>query len=647
MQVSIIIVNYNVKYFLEQCLCSVKKAIDKLEAEVIVIDNNSTDDSIAYLQPKFPFVQFIYNKENVGFAKANNQALPYCTGNYILYLNPDTIIPEDCLQKCIDFFEKTPDCGALGIKMIDGSGTFLPESKRGFPSPLASFFKLTGLADLFPRSRLFNQYSLGYLDAFTNHQVDVLAGAFILAKSTIINEINGFDEAFFMYGEDIDLSYRIQQLGYKNYYFADSTILHFKGESTKKGSLNYVKMFYSAMSIFVRKHYAGNKARIFSMFIQLAIFFRASISLAKMMVFRIGLPLLDAIIIYGCLWKVKNEWIKWVRDGVPFALDNFPLMFISFAIIFLITGAFSGMYDNPDKPSKTFVSSLSGILVMVTVYGLLPADRWFSRAVMIVGGLVAGITITIFRWVLIQFNWIEKSDEVYKFQQTAVVGSIEEYQQVVHIYKKAGLEERLLGRIKVNGLEEKSIGDIKQLKELLNRLNIKEVIFCEGYLTNYFNIQLVQTLPKNVSYRFIGEHTKSIVGSDSKATVGETLAAEGYYRISEPYQKRMKRVTDVLFTSYLLVTLPFQILLVQNRMGLFKNIFKVLFNQATWVGYTKEEIALPKLKQNLLTCCGLPLNAAHPLNKEALHHLNIQYAKNYDFWFDVQILLKNYKQLGG
>lgn len=647
MQVSIIIVNYNVKYFLEQCLCAVKKAIGQLEAEVIVIDNNSTDDSIAYLQPKFPFVQFIYNQENVGFAKANNQALPYCNGDYILYLNPDTIIPEDCLLKCMDFFDKTPDCGALGIKMIDGSGTFLPESKRGFPSPLASFFKLTGLSDVFPRSRLFNHYSLGYLDPFTNHQVDVLAGAFILAKSAIINEIKGFDEAFFMYGEDIDLSYRIQQLGYNNYYFADSTILHFKGESTKRGSLNYVKMFYSAMSIFVLKHYTGTKASIFSLFIHLAIFFRASISLAKMIVFKIGLPLLDAVIIYGCLWKVKNEWIKWVRDGVPFALDNFPWMFFSFALIFLITGALSGMYDNPDKPSKTFVSSLSGILVMVTVYGLLPADLWFSRAVMIVGGLVAGITISIFRWVLIRFNWIDKSDEAYKFQQTAVVGSLDEYQQVVKIYKKAGLEERLLGRIKVNENEEKSIGDVSQLKELLSRLNIKEVIFCEGYQTNYLNIQLVQTLPKHISYRFIGEHTKSIVGSDSKATVGETLAAEGFYRISEPYQKRMKRVVDVLFACYLLVTLPVQLIIVKNRLGLVRNIGTIMFNQATWVGYTMQEIALPKLKKNRLTCYGLPLNTVHPLNKEALHHLNIQYAKNYDFWFDVGLLLKNYKQLGG
>jgi len=647
MHISIIIVNFNVKYFLEQCLCSVEKAIDKIDAEVIVVDNNSTDDSIAYLKPKFPFVKFIYNEENVGFAKANNQALPHCSGDYILYLNPDTIIPEDCLEKCIAFFENTPDCGGIGIKMIDGSGTFLPESKRGFPSPLASFFKLTGLSDLFPRSRIFNQYSLGYLNPFVNHKVDVLAGAFLMAKSNIIKATKGFDESFFMYGEDIDLSYRIQQLGYNNYYFADSTVLHFKGESTKKGSLNYVKLFYSAMSIFVHKHYSGNKARIFSLFIHAAIFFRAVISLLKVVVLKIGLPLLDALLIFCSLWEVKNLWIRWVRDGVGFTTDNFPLMFLSFTLIFLVTGALSGMYDSPDKPSKTFMSSIAGIVVMIAVYGLLPEHLWFSRAVMVVGGLVAGIAITIFRWVLISIKWIEPSDEEYKFQQTAVVGTIEEYERVSNIYKQAGLGERLLGRIRVNGQEENSIGDIKQLKELLNRLNIKDLIFCEGYLTNYLNIQLVQTLPKNISYRFIGSNTSSIVGSDSKATAGETLAAEGFYRISEAYNKRMKRIVDVLFSLYLLITFPLQAFLVKRFGNLLKNAFGVLISQATWVGYTKEEMSLPALKKNIVTCYGLPLFTAHPLNKEALHHLNIQYAKNYNFWLDIKILLKNYKQLGG
>jgi len=625
----------------------VEKAIDNIDAEVIVIDNNSTDDSIAYLQPKFPFVRFIYNEENVGFAKANNQALQYCSGDYVLYLNPDTIIPEDCLEKCFAFFDKTPDCGALGIKMIDGSGTFLPESKRGFPSPLASFFKLTGLSDLFPRSRIFNQYSLGYLSPFENHKVDVLAGAFLMAKSSIIEAAKGFDEAFFMYGEDIDLSYRIQQMGYNNYYFADSTIIHFKGESTKKGSLNYVRMFYSAMSIFVHKHYSGNQARIFSLFIHSAIFFRALLSFTKVVVVRVGLPLFDTLIIFCSLWMVKNEWIRWVRDGVGFTTDNFPLMFLSFTLIFLVTGALSGMYDSPDKPSKTFMSSIAGIVVMIAVYGLLPEHLWFSRAVMVVGGLVAGIAITIFRWVLINLKWIEPSDEEYKFQQTAVVATVEEFKRVSHIYKQAGLGERIVGRIKVNGQEENAIGDVKDLKELLNKLNIKEVIFCEGYLTNYLNIQLIQTLPKNISYRFFGNKTNSIVGSDSKATVGETLAADGFYRINEPYNKRMKRIVDVIFSFYLLGTFPVQILFVKNSVYLLGNIFKVLINKATWVGYTTDEMSLPQLKNNIVTCYGLPALATHPLNNEALHHLNIQYAKNYDFWLDIKILLKNYKQIGG
>jgi len=274
MTLSIIIVNYNVKYFLEQCLCSVEKAIAHIEAEVFVVDNNSTDGSVAYLKNKFSFVHFIANADNVGFGKANNQALQYCTGDYILFLNPDTIVAEDCFTKCVSFFKKNKDCGALGIKMIDGSGTFLPESKRAFPSPMASFFKLTGISALFPTSPVFNQYSLGFLDEFSNHKVDVLAGAFIMTTNTVIQSVKGFDEDFFMYGEDIDLSYRIQKLGYNNYYFAESSIIHFKGESTKKGSLNYVKMFYSAMSIFVKKHYKGSTAKVFSIVIQLAIILR-------------------------------------------------------------------------------------------------------------------------------------------------------------------------------------------------------------------------------------------------------------------------------------------------------------------------------------------------------------------------------------
>lgn len=262
-----------------------QKAIEHLKAEVWVVDNASKDNSIVYLQPMFPRVKFIANVENAGFAKANNQVLFQCRGKYVLFLNPDTLLAEDSLTKCIAFMEENKEAGALGIRMIDGSGTFLPESKRSFPSPLTSFYKLAGLSALFPASKTFSRYSLAYLDQYKNHEVDVLSGAFMLAKKNTLVELKGFDEDFFMYGEDIDLSYRIQKSRFKNYYFSESTIIHFKGESSHKGSLKYVKMFYQAMSIFVYKHYAGSSKQILTFFVRKAIWIRAGVSA----IIRVGL----------------------------------------------------------------------------------------------------------------------------------------------------------------------------------------------------------------------------------------------------------------------------------------------------------------------------------------------------------------------
>ncbi|MBK7434223.1 MAG: glycosyltransferase family 2 protein [Chitinophagaceae bacterium] len=278
MLLSVIIVNYNVKYFLEQCLLSVQKACVGMETEIIVTDNHSTDSSLDYLMPLFPSVKFISNPVNQGYAKANNQALAHASGEYILFLNPDTIISEDVLQEGIAFFRANPAAGALGVKMIDGSGKFLPESKRAFPSPMTSLYKLSGLSTFFPRSAIFARYYLGHLDENEDHEVDVLAGAFMMMPKRILDLTGSFDERFFMYGEDVDLSYRIQQAGYTNHYLAGNPIIHFKGESTKKGSLNYVRLFYQAMSLFVKKHYSSGRAGLFVFFIQTAIWFRAALS---------------------------------------------------------------------------------------------------------------------------------------------------------------------------------------------------------------------------------------------------------------------------------------------------------------------------------------------------------------------------------
>lgn len=271
MELSVIIVNYNVKYFLEQCLHSVWKAGKGIAMEVIVVDNCSTDDSEAYIKALFPRVIYHYNSSNTGFAKACNTGLSMASGTYILFLNPDTIVPEDCFVKCISYFKQHPSTGAMGVRMIDGSGAYLKESKRGFPGPATALFKLTGLAALFPRSAVFARYYLGNRDEHAVTEADVLSGAFLFTGREVISNTGGFDEAFFMYGEDIDLSYRIQQAGFRNIYYPEVTIIHFKGESTRKQSLKYITIFYRAMSIFVRKHYGGAQRLVFTMLLQAAI----------------------------------------------------------------------------------------------------------------------------------------------------------------------------------------------------------------------------------------------------------------------------------------------------------------------------------------------------------------------------------------
>ena len=255
MQLSVIIVNYNVKNLLRDCLLSVQKAAHSIDTEIIVVDNASSDGSLEMLKAEFKYVKLIANTQNLGFSKANNQGIAQAQGKYILLLNPDTLINKNTFKDCLNFSKQTNNCGGIGVKMLDANNQFLKESKRGFPTPWASLCRLSFLNKLFPNSALLNGYYLGHLSNDENHQVEVLAGAFIWIKKSIIVEIGGLDETYFMYGEDIDFSYRIQQAGYHNYYLGTVTILHYKGESTDKYSFKYIKHFYDAMKIFSKKHY--------------------------------------------------------------------------------------------------------------------------------------------------------------------------------------------------------------------------------------------------------------------------------------------------------------------------------------------------------------------------------------------------------
>src|SRR5260221_3820587 len=276
MILSVIIVNYRVRYLLELCLHSVRKALQGLETEILVVDNHSADGSVDYLRPLFPDVSFIVNTENLGFARANNQALAQAQGKYILFLNPDTVLPEDIATRCLAFLESTPGAGGLGVRMVDGSGLFLKESRRGFPTPWVAFCKLSGLTAIFPRQRLFATYYLGNLPADRTHPAPVLSGACFWVARAVLEKTGSFDERFFMYAEDIDLSYRIEQAGYVNYYLAETTIVHFKGESTLK-DIRYVKQFYKAMSQFRRKHFKRGLPALFNAGMELAIWLRAGL----------------------------------------------------------------------------------------------------------------------------------------------------------------------------------------------------------------------------------------------------------------------------------------------------------------------------------------------------------------------------------
>jgi len=304
MKLSVIIVNYNVRCFLQQCLDSVLKALRGIDSEVFVVDNNSSDDSLSMLSERYPQIRLLANRTNPGFAKANNQAIECSQGEYVLLLNPDTLVSEDALSLALDYMDGHPLCGGLGVKMTDGHGCFLRESKRGMPTPAVSFFKAFGLSALFPHSRLFGRYHLGFLDENEIHQVDVLAGAFMMMRRSALDKVGLLDETFFMYGEDIDLSCRLVQGGYTNVYFPPARILHYKGESTKKGSLDYLRVFYQAMIIFARKHYHGSFLWLYQAIIRVAVSLRAGMSLIW-------------VFLHKCYWRVLlsvRRLFSWTRS---------------------------------------------------------------------------------------------------------------------------------------------------------------------------------------------------------------------------------------------------------------------------------------------------------------------------------------------
>lgn len=651
MQLSIIIVNYNVKYFLEQCLLSVRQAIENIEAEVFVVDNNSVDGSQKMLKERFPKVKTIFNKDNVGFAVANNQAIRQSTGKYVLLLNPDTVVEKDTFTKIIDFMDAHPDAGGLGVKMVDGKGRFLPESKRSLPTPAVSFYKIFGLSKLFPKSKKFGKYHLTYLDKDEIHEVEILAGAFMLMRKEALDKVGLLDETFFMYGEDIDLSYRLILGGYKNYYYPKTRIIHYKGESTKKGSLNYVYMFYNAMILFAKKHFSDKNIKLFSFLINCAIYFRAFLAILVRFIKKIILPVADFLFIYGGFLLIMNYWelSKFGAHGVfP---EYFEVIIIPiYILIWLLSTNISGGYDKPIKPINLIKGIGFGTIFILIVYGLLNEDLRVSRFLIIIGAIWALFYLFLSRFIL---SKIKKSSIVFEKQakkRIAIIGSANEVDRVNTILDQTGLRygERVFVDVDKNNFStEKFVGNLSQLTEIIRVHKINELIFCAKDIETSRIIDMMSDLSKiDLEYKIAPEESVSIIGSNSINTSGELYVID-INSIIKPTNKRNKRTLDVIVSLIFLAFSPILIFVTKRRLRLYADIFNVLFALKTWVGYydKKEEYysSLPKIKKGILS----PMLTINKKVRDKVNprEVNILYAKNYKIKHDIDIILKGIRYI--
>ncbi len=640
-KLSVVIVNYNVKHFLEQALLSVEKAIQQLDAEVWVVDNNSVDGSMEMVALKFPWVKTIINTENVGFSRANNQAIRESQSEYVLLLNPDTVLQENTLEKCVHYLDENLKVGGLGVRMIDGKGNFLPESKRGLPTPKVAFFKMTGLANLFPKSKYFGRYHMKYIPEHETHEVEVLSGAFMMMRNVTLQKVGLLDEAFFMYGEDIDLSYRILLGGYKNVYFADTTIIHYKGESTKKKSANYVKVFYNAMVLFAQKHYSQNMAGWFAFWVRLAIYFRAILALIFRGAQAIFLPALDFTGIYLGYYGIAKYWElyhKFVRGFYP---SEYYLVHIPFyALLVLIAVFISGGYDTPFKGRRLLRGTTIGAIALFAIYGFLPKDLQFSRAIIGLGsawaiGVMFGIRLLAQSLKLGGISLTSNSEK-----RILIVGSQNEAIRIQELLNKSNVNHNMLGWVcpkseRVDGF----LGGMHQLSEIIEIYQANLVIFSGR---DVHSAEIMKTMSEfaktGIQLKIAPDKGEFIIGSNSKNDPGELYTVEVQYELAEQHQQRRKRIFDILLTLVLIVLFPifFLIGMVQsNIFKMYQNLFFVLIGLKTWVSYDGQKSAefLPKLKPGVFKPSGNWTNTNFEGN---VNHL---YAKEYQVTKDVSTIL--------
>ena len=653
MKLSVVIVNYNVEHFLEQCLLSVRKAMQTVSGEVFVVDNSSIDGSVKMVREKFPEVKLIVNKQNLGFSKANNQAMRLAKGEYILLLNPDTVVENDTFTKVMAFMESHPDAGGLGVKMVDGSGNFLPESKRGLPTPAAAFYKMFGISKIFPGSKRFSKYHLGYLSQDETHEVDILAGAFMLMRKRVLDKTGLLDESFFMYGEDIDLSYRIIKAGYKNYYFPETRIIHYKGESTKKSSVNYVIVFYKAMVIFARKHFTRKNARLLTNLINIAIYFRAFIAILSRLISQLLMPIADGVLLFGGMVFIKEFWSRprIYPEGGDYPQEYLHYIVPLYIMVWLLSVFFNGGYDKPLKLRKTVQGMLAGTVVILVFYALLPEQMRFSRGMILLGTLWGIGVLPLFRLVLhwLGVDWVQLGEKQSK--RFLIIGNKDEAGRVSAILNESRIKPGFTGLAdptENREVDDEYLGNLSQVKDIISIYRIDEIIFCSRDIEHQLIIdKMAEWQQTGVDYKIAPEDSLSIIGSNSIDTRGDLYTVD-INTITKSANRRNKRLLDVFISVFALAVLPLLIFFEKKPFRFVVNIFKVLAGKLSWVGYHPQQnttIHLPKIKQGVLS----PLTALgeDALTDELIARANMIYARDYSLLKDVNTIIKSFRSMGG
>lgn len=544
--ISIIIVSYNVKTFLQHCIHSVQKAKQDLNIELFVVDNNSIDGTGDMVKREFPDVHFIGNDNNLGFGKANNQALKLSRGKYVLFLNPDTLIEENTLRVLFDFMENNPNIGIAGPKILNSDGTLQLACRRSFPSPSVALPKLLGLSNLFPKSKTFGKYNLTYLDPDDSYAVDAVSGSFMFCRGDLVRELEGFDEDFFMYGEDLDLCRRVQLKNMLVYYVADTTIIHHKGESSKSAPFDSLMAFYKAMDIFFRKHFSSLYSFITTLFFRLGIVAHLTLNFISKIFHAVRLPLLDILLISASM--VMAVWIRFPLDFKQGVYD-FSTILTAYAFIYLLFLGLGGSYRKAKQYDfvRAAVNLFPGFLFngFLTFFIFRSAQ---SRLIFLLSFGLMIILLPLWRIVGSRRRSRHFQEHSEAARRTLVVGAGKEGTKIATtLGKHPELGYLFVGFADKELTHPKTVGSTADLSQLIKTRQIDHVIFSSDVFSLGDIISMMAELAHfPISIKIIPEKENIIFGKTIVENLDDIPVIEMEYTILKPVWRISKRMIDFI-----------------------------------------------------------------------------------------------------